>query len=96
MTLQEFLQDLEGNEAVASKLNKAANPDEAYAIAKEAGLSISFEEFSEGMAKLSATQSELSGEEVDAIVGGATTTEIVSSVSTYTGAAAAAAAAAAV
>ena len=81
MNMQEFLQLLIENSELAQKMDGAANPDEAYAIAKEAGLTDSFEVFTDTMTKLYKAQSELSEEELDAVVGGSTFTDITMVVS---------------
>ena len=70
MNIQDFLQFINENPDLAQKMNGAANPDEAYAIAKEAGLTDSFEVFTDTMAKIYKAQSELSDEDIDSIVGG--------------------------
>lgn len=76
MNMQEFLQLLSENSELAQKMDGAANPDEAYAIAKEAGLTDSFEVFTDTMTKVYKAQSELSEEELDAVVGGNIVTDI--------------------
>ena len=96
MNIQDFLQLLNENSDLAQKMSGAANPDEAYAIAKEAGLTDSFEVFTDTMAKIYKAQSELSDADIDAVVGGGaetTLTVIISVVSSATSATVAGAAA---
>jgi predicted ribosomally synthesized peptide with nif11-like leader len=96
MKLEEFVKKLADDPTLVDKLNKAANPEEAFEICKAAGLDETFEAFSEGMSKLAKAQTEMSAEEVDAVVGGSTTTEVTALVTSTAGAAASAGAAAAV
>lgn len=81
MNMQEFLQSLNENPDLGQKMDGASNPDEAYAIAKEAGLTDSFEVFTDTMTKIYKAQSELSDEELDAVVGGSTVTDVTMMVS---------------
>ena len=96
MNLEALIKKLAEDSELVEKLNKAANPEEAYEICKAAGLDETFEKFSEGMSKLAKAQSEMSAEDVDAVVGGSTTSDITTIVTSSTGAAATAGAAAAV
>ena len=70
MNIQDFLRLLNEDSDLAQKMGGAANPDEAYAIAKEAGLTDSFEVFTDTMTKIYKAQSELSDDEIDSVVGG--------------------------
>ena len=86
MNVQAFIEKLGADKEIAEKLSKVTSPEGAYEVAKEAGLEASFEEFSAAMKKLNDAASDLNSADVDAIVGGATTTEIVSAVGSTIGA----------
>ncbi len=80
---------------ILAKLQTSKSPEEAFAVAKANGLSDTLENFSSEMRKLNEKAAALNEEELDAVAGGADTTEIVSAVSSTVGAATAAASAAA-
>lgn len=96
MKMQEFYELLAEKPELAEKLSACETPQDAYALAQEAGLDETFETFAAEMEKMSQQAMELNPEDVDAIVGGATTTEIVTATASTVGAAASAGAAAAV
>lgn len=83
MTTKEFIERLnkdaeENNNEIFEKIQEAGNNSEAvYAIAKEAGLTDSFEDFQAEMKKMydSMTEEGLSEEELLAIAGGLETEE---------------------
>ena len=85
MNMQDFLQLLNEDVDLAQKMTGAANPDEAYAIAKEAGLTDSFEVFTDTMTKIYKAQSELSDEEIDAVVGGTDPLKTLTALATVIG-----------
>ena len=78
MTTKEFIERLnkdaeENNNEIFEKIQEAGkNPEAVYAIAKEAGLTDSFEDFQAEMKKMydSMTEEGLSEEELVAIAGG--------------------------
>ena len=78
MTTKEFIERLnkdaeENNNQIFEKIQEAGkNPEAVYAIAKEAGLTDSFEDFQAEMKKMydSMTEEGLSEEELVAIAGG--------------------------
>lgn len=95
MTVQEFIAKLDGSDDVlVQKMTDAKSPGDAYAIAKGYGVTASAEEFTAEMGKLKDAVGELSDDDLEAVAGGATTTEIVSAVSSTVSAAATAASAA--
>ena len=83
MTTKEFIERLnkdaeETNNGIFEKIQEAGkNPEAVYAIAKEAGLTDSFEDFQAEMKKMydSMTEEGLSEEELLAIAGGLETEE---------------------
>ena len=83
MTTKEFIERLnkdaeENNNQIFEKIQEAGkNPEAVYAIAKEAGLTDSFEDFQAEMKKMydSMTEEGLSEEELLAIAGGLETEE---------------------
>ena len=80
MTTKEFIEKLNTEDGVAilEKIQDAGkNPEAVYAIAKEAGLTDSFEVFQAEMAQAyKAMTAELSEEELLAVAGGLTKTDI--------------------
>ncbi len=84
MTTKEFIEKLnldakENNTEIFAKIQAAGqNPEAVYAIAKEVGVSDSFEDFKAEMkAWYESMAQELSEDELAAIAGGASTGEIV-------------------
>ena len=59
--LKAFIEKVQGDDSLQEKLKAAANPDAVVAIAKEAGFSISTDDFE--------TQSELSDGELEKVAG---------------------------
>lgn len=94
MTTKDFITKL-NNADLVKKMSDAKSPKEAYDIAKANGLSDGYDAFVKEMEKLKADTGELSDDDLQAVAGGASTTEIVSAVSTTAGSAATAASAAA-
>lgn len=74
MTFEQFIEKVTGDVTLQQKMVGAKAPEEAYEIAKAAGLSVPYEEFLAAMKKLSDASSDISADEVDAIVGGAAAT----------------------
>jgi len=92
MTAVEFTEKLmKGDEVLAGKLKKAKSPDEAYAIAKEAGLNDSKEAFMTQMKALHDKYTEVTKEDLAAAAGGSSAGEIVAAAAGIAGAAVAAA-----
>ena len=88
MLFEEFLNKIAEDPELSEKLQRSASPDEAYELAKEAGLSIEKDDFMLAMKKINEAYSEMSAEEIDAVVGGSHTSAIVSAVASAAGAAA--------
>ena len=95
MNFEEFITSLKDNQELTGKMSNAVSPEASYEIAKEAGFAGSFEEFVKGMQDLNEAATQMDASDVDAVAGGASTTEIVSAVASTVGSAASAAAAAA-
>ena len=95
MTTREFIKKLENGE-LRNKMVNVKKPEEAYKIARNEGVTDSSEEFVKTMKEFNNAVNNISEKELNNVLLGASTSEIVSAVSTYTGAAAAAAAAAAI
>ncbi len=93
MTTKDFIAKLNDPDLV-KKMETVTSPEEAFAIAKENGVTDSFEEFMNEMSALKEATGELSDDDLEAVAGGASTTEIVSAVSTTVQATATAASAA--
>lgn len=96
MKTNDFINSLKENQDLARKLIHASSPDEAYKIAKETGVTDDSNTFFAEMKKFKDTVTTISPEEMGSLVNSASTSEIVSAVSTWIGAAAAAASAAAI
>lgn len=70
-SIMDFIRKASEDKSLAERISKAANPDEVYAIAKENGVTVPFDEFKDTMEKLAASANEeLSEEEMDAVAGG--------------------------
>lgn len=93
MKTKDFINTLKENEDLAKKLTHVKNADEAYEIAKENGVTDDSDTFIAEMKKFKDTVTTISPDELGSLVNAATTSEIVSAVSTWIGAAAAAASA---
>ncbi len=89
-----FIKKLNEDTELAKELAAVGSTDEAYDIAKKAGVTDSRETFCDAMEKFRKAVHSTSPEEKELLVGKASTSEIVSAVSTYVGAAASAASAA--
>ena len=96
MNFDELMNYLVENTDKAEEISKLASPEDVYEKVKEFGYTGTFEEFSAKMAKFNEAASNMSSEEIEAVVGGADTTTIVSAVASTVGAAASVASAAAV
>ena len=92
MNFEQFVEEIAKNPSLAETLQHSISPDEAYKVAQEAGLNLSMEEFLTSMGELNEACTEMNPDDVDAIAGGSTTTQIVSAVATGVGAASSAAA----
>ena len=64
--LKAFIEKVQGDDNLQAKLKAAADADAVLAIAKDAGFSISADEFTK------AQSTELSAEELEGVAGGAT------------------------
>ena len=78
MNFEELMKKLLADNALSNKMSSMTSAEDAYAFARELGYTASEQEFMDNMKKLSETNSEISAEDVDAIVGGASTDQIVS------------------
>ena len=90
MTTKDFIAKLEDADLV-KKMEGAKTPEEAYAVAKAYGVTDSIKAFTEEMEALKEATGELSDDDLEAVAGGCTTTEIVSAVTQSAAAAASAA-----
>ncbi|MDO5445635.1 MAG: Nif11-like leader peptide family RiPP precursor [Eubacteriales bacterium] len=70
MNFIDFAKLLKDDEELLKKFQTCTKLEDAYAVATEAGLSISFEQFSEYMNKIANVSVELSDEDVEAIAAG--------------------------
>ncbi len=70
MTTKELFEKSVADAALGEKLQKAKTPEECFEIAKEAGLTDSFEAFVTGAKEIKAEAEKLAPAEVDAVVGG--------------------------
>ncbi len=75
MTTKELFIKAAQDAELAGKLQKAASPEDLYALAKEAGVTDSFEDFKAAAVEIKNSAEKLSPAEVDAVVGGASHTE---------------------
>jgi uncharacterized protein YlzI (FlbEa/FlbD family) len=69
MKTKEFISKF-NEEEVIQKMQSVKSPEEAYAVAKEYGVTDSLEEFVEEMTKFKTAIDELSDEDLDAVAGG--------------------------
>ena len=95
MNFEEFIIKVTESEELGEILSKASSPDEAYEIAVNAGLDMPKEDFIDAMNKLNDACTEMNTDDIDAIVGGASTAAIITAAASTVGAAASAAATAA-
>lgn len=71
MTTQEFIEKMASDEAFAKKLEGCKSPEEAYEVAKEAGLTDDIESFKAVMTAVNTQiKGELSDDELDNVAGG--------------------------
>jgi predicted ribosomally synthesized peptide with nif11-like leader len=71
MTLKEFRARLDGSDlALLQKLGACKTPDDAYAVAKAAGLTASKEDFVKEMLRFNLAVKELNENELDSVAGG--------------------------
>ena len=91
MKFEEFITYMTEHPDFSAKMEKCASSDEAYALAKEVGLNMEQCEFMDAMKKVNDSFGTMSANDVDAIVGGMTSTQIVSVVASGVGATASAA-----
>lgn len=94
MTTREFINKLKDDSQLAEELANVTSVDEAYEIAKKNNVTDDKETFCQEMRTFNEEVSKITPEDTGVLVGSASTTEIVSAVSTFTGAAATAASAA--
>lgn len=94
MKTNEFINKLKNDSELAVKLANVCSLEEAYQIAKEKGVTDDKETFCQEMKAFRDEVSKITKEDMGTLVGSASTSEIVSAVSTWTGAAAAAGSAA--
>jgi len=69
MKTKEFISKF-NEEEVIQRMQSVKTPEEAYAVAKEYGVTDSLEEFVEEMTKYKAAIDELSDEDLEAVAGG--------------------------
>lgn len=97
MTTIEFIKQLDNEHTdLVHNMKSAKSIDEAYQIACEEGVTDKKEDFSLEMKKFNDAVNKINKNDLENVLGSASTTEIVSAVSTYTAVAASAASAAAV
>lgn len=94
MKTSEFINKLKNDSQLAGKLANVYSLEEAYEIAKKNNVSDDKNTFCQEMRTFREEVSKITPEDTNELVGSASTSEIVSAVSTWTGAAAAAASAA--
>lgn len=94
MNTHEFINKFKDNNQLAREMANVTSLEEAYEIAKKNKVTDDKETFCQEMCAFRNELAKITPEDLNDLVGGASTTEIVSAVSTYTGAAAAAASAA--
>ena len=94
MNTKDFIKKLNNDLELAKRVAVAGSPDEAYAIAKKEGVKDDKDTFRNTMEAFRKEMHSVSPSEKEILVGNASTTEIVSAVSTCVGAAASAASAA--
>lgn len=71
MTTQEFVKKMEKDEELCQKMRDCKKPEEAYELAKAAGVMDDLDVFMKFMTQLNEQMSqELSGEELENVVGG--------------------------
>ena len=76
MTTMEFFQSLDQNKA-NELFGEVKSPEEAYEIAKENGLTDTFEQFVETSKEVNEAVSSMNEEDINAVVGGVVETTIV-------------------
>ncbi|MGN0649298.1 MAG: Nif11-like leader peptide family RiPP precursor [Oscillospiraceae bacterium] len=88
MTTQEFIEKMSKDEALAKKLSECKAPEEAYEVAKEAGLTDDFEAFKTIMTAVNKRiKGELSDDELDDVAGGVDAIDVAFVVTTIVGSA---------
>ncbi|MGN0649302.1 MAG: Nif11-like leader peptide family RiPP precursor [Oscillospiraceae bacterium] len=71
MTTQEFIKKMTNDEALSKKMSECKAPEEAYEVAKEAGLTDDIESFKAVMTAVNKQlKGELSDDELDNVAGG--------------------------
>jgi len=92
MTAVEFKEKLmKGDKDLVEKLKNVKSPDEAYAVAKEAGLNDTKEAFRAQMKALHDKYTEVTKEDLAAAAGGGSATDVIAAAASVVGAVAAAA-----
>lgn len=94
MKTKDFIRQVIKNEELASKMRNSSSTEEIYQIAKDNGVTDDQKQFFQAMKQFRDEMSKLDSDDLGTLTDSASTTEIVSAVSTWTGAAAAAASAA--
>ena len=78
MTAVEFKEKLlAGDTALVEKLKGAKSPDEAYAVAKGAGMNDTKEAFMAQMKALHDKYTDVTDEDLKAVAGGSSTTDVI-------------------
>ena len=79
MTAVEFKEKMQkGDEVLVGKLKGAKSPDEAYTAAKAAGLNDSKEAFVAQMKEMHDKYTKMTDEDLKAVAGGGSTTDLIS------------------
>ncbi len=94
MTTKEFYELAAKDEALAAKIQACKTPDDAYAVAKDAGLTDAMDAFVKASEELNTKSKEMSPEEVESITAAGDTITTTTTTTTPTAAASAGAAAA--
>ena len=94
MKTNELINKLRNDSELAVKLANVCSLEEAYQIAKENGVTDDQETFCQEMKAFRDKVSKITEKDMGTLLGGSSTSEVVSAVSTWTGAAAAAGSAA--
>ncbi len=74
MTTKEFYDKLANDSALTDKFKACKAPDEAYAVAKDAGCTDDMDAFVKVSEELNAKYKEMSPEEIDSVAAGGTET----------------------
>lgn len=94
MTVKEFYDSLATNADLEQKIKECKTPEDAYAVAKDAGLSESLEDFVKFSEELNAQYKEMSPEEIESVSAAGDTITTLTTTTTVTASASGAVAAA--